>query len=456
MIAAVVLLQAAVLALGGGAVLWLTRADLSHRVYDAALEENERNLQRFHLELARTVSAPFEFTSPEWEKVQNLVESFKLPGGAHIFLLDGRDHVLCHPAIRRNAGLRRVDYHDQPITLLDHTGVVTLGNIDPRTTTVGLTDFLSGPVVLGIEPDPKLGVKIVIDQPEGVMLAAGRRMTEGVVLWGSLAAFGVLLVAALGSHALVRRYDGVLERVNRVLEREVLRRTRRGLAIRNALIFGLAKLADYRDTDTGRHLERIYRYCEVLANDLRSTHPFIDAHWIGLLKLASSMHDIGKVGIPDAILLKPGALNPRERSIMERHAVIGAETLMAVRARVGDDELIDMSVRVAMEHHERWDGTGYPHGLGGENISLAARIVACADVYDALTSHRVYKKAMDHSQAREVILTSRGTHFDPAIVEAFERRGADFDAIRREFVSSDDIERPTLAHIVEQAQLAAA
>ncbi len=190
------------------------------------------------------------------------------------------------------------------------------------------------------------------------------------------------------------------------------------LRARNTLIFALAKLAESRDTDTGEHLERIAAYCRVLAEQLRATNPTLTDAWILNLQLASSLHDIGKVGIPDNVLLKPGRLTPEERTVIERHPIIGAEALDAIIARDRGDVLLRMARNIAASHHERWDGKGYPAGLAGEAIPLEARIVSVADVYDALTSKRVYKPAMPHEEAVRAIVGGRGTQFDPRIVDA--------------------------------------
>lgn len=243
-------------------------------------------------------------------------------------------------------------------------------------------------------------------------------------------AFCVLLMTGLILYLASRRYNDTLEQANAELSSEVSRQVIAGLAKRNALIFGLAKLADYRDTDTGAHLERIGLYARVLANAIGHKHEEINAKWIDRIVLASSLHDIGKVGIPDSILLKPGRLTPEERTVMEKHTLIGADTLLAIRAKIGSDDFIDMGVEIALQHHEKWDGTGYPFGLAGEDISLAARIVALADFYDAVTSERVYKDAMSHEQTSGLIRDLRGTHFDPQVVDAFIENEPEFNAIR--------------------------
>jgi HD-GYP domain-containing protein (c-di-GMP phosphodiesterase class II) len=244
-------------------------------------------------------------------------------------------------------------------------------------------------------------------------------------------ALGVFMLTAVILFLASRRYHDTVERANTELQREVACQVREGLAKRNALIFGLAKLADYRDTDTGAHLERIGLYARLLAKRLRPSHACIDESWIERLALASSLHDIGKVGIPDRILLKPGRLNDEERAEMEKHTLIGADTLIAIRQKLGPDAFIDMGVEIALQHHEKWDGTGYPFGLAGDDISLAARIVAMADFYDAVTSKRVYKDAMSHEATHDLIVSLRGTHFDPEIVDAFLDCSKRFDTIRR-------------------------
>jgi putative two-component system response regulator len=273
-------------------------------------------------------------------------------------------------------------------------------------------------------------------------------------------AFCVFTLTGLILFLASKRYRDALEDANEELNKEVTRQVRAGLSKRNALIFGLAKLADYRDTDTGAHLERIGLYVRVIADALRPKYPEIDMKWIDRIVLASSLHDIGKVGIPDSILLKPGQLTPDERAIMEKHALIGADTLLAIRSKLGSDEFIDMGVEIALQHHERWDGNGYPFGLVGQDISLAARIVALADFYDAVTSKRVYKEAMGHEETSDLICSLRGTHFDPDIIDAFMECQFEFNSIRSHNQEQDEsvlkilhLENVARQFIDEQANL---
>jgi putative two-component system response regulator len=206
-----------------------------------------------------------------------------------------------------------------------------------------------------------------------------------------------------------------------------------GLETRDLAIFALAKLAESRDNETGAHLERVREYSRALAVALRADESYagqIDDEFVRHIYLTSPLHDIGKVGIPDSVLLKPARLSDEEFAIMKRHAELGAETLDAVVRQNPDAPFLRMARDIALTHHEQWDGRGYPRGLRGEEIPLAGRVVAAADVYDALTSKRVYKAAFPHQTARQIILDGSGKHFDPGIVKAFERCEAEFVRIR--------------------------
>ncbi|OGT97562.1 MAG: hypothetical protein A2079_05415 [Geobacteraceae bacterium GWC2_48_7] len=189
-----------------------------------------------------------------------------------------------------------------------------------------------------------------------------------------------------------------------------------------ATIFALAKLAEQRDGDTGAHLERVREFCRLLAQRLGENSPYaasINPEFIECIQHASPLHDVGKVAIPDSILLKKGVLTPEEFEIMKSHTIIGAENMQSVYNHYSGNTFIGMGIEIALYHHERWDGTGYPDGLIGRNIPLSARIMALADVYDALRSDRCYRKGIGHEQVKSMIREGEGTHFDPAIVKAF-------------------------------------
>jgi len=187
-------------------------------------------------------------------------------------------------------------------------------------------------------------------------------------------------------------------------------------------IFAMAKLTESRDPETGRHLERIREYTRLLAKQMAAMgveSETLTPEFIRTLYHTSPLHDIGKVGIPDAILLKPGRLSDDEFQAMKLHSVIGGETLRSAASQYPGVDYLRVAAEIAEFHHERFNGTGYPAGLKGKEIPLSARIVALADVYDAITSKRVYKEAFTHHAARAMILDERGKHFDPEVVDAF-------------------------------------
>jgi putative two-component system response regulator len=222
---------------------------------------------------------------------------------------------------------------------------------------------------------------------------------------------------------------------------ELLVRVRTGtrlisLETREMALFALAKLAESRDNETGAHLERVREYSRLLARELQTRGcPGVDDEFVRNIYLTSPLHDIGKVGIPDGVLLKPARLSDREFEIMKAHTTIGAETLDAVLKFNPGQEFLRMARDIALTHHEQWSGGGYPRGLTGNDIPLAGRIVALADVYDALTSKRVYKGAFPHEVARGIIIDGSAKHFDPALVTAFLQLEAQFEAVRRRYAS---------------------
>ncbi|MBN1556303.1 MAG: HD domain-containing protein [Phycisphaerae bacterium] len=185
----------------------------------------------------------------------------------------------------------------------------------------------------------------------------------------------------------------------------------------------LSTLAECRDPDTGAHLERTRNYVRALAEALKDHPRFSELLQqpgvIDQLYRSAPLHDIGKVGTRDAILLKNGRLDEDEFEIMKQHAVLGGDTLRWAEARLGTNSFLQFAREIAYYHHEKWDGSGYPHGLKGEEIPISARLMAVADVYDALRSERCYKKSLSHEEARDMIAGGTGSHFDPAVVEAF-------------------------------------
>ena len=218
------------------------------------------------------------------------------------------------------------------------------------------------------------------------------------------------------------------------------------LETRDLMIFTLAKLAESRDPETGQHLERVRLYCRMLADELIQRNyndGALTPEFSKLIFMTSPLHDIGKVGIPDAVLLKPGKLTDEEFNIMRQHSRIGAETLDAALRRAPGAQFLLMARDIAATHHERFDGTGYPNGISGTDIPLSGRIMAIADVYDALRSKRVYKAAMPHEKAASIIREGRGTHFDPDLVDAFNALEAQFADVS-ECLSNEGDDLPVL------------
>jgi len=221
-----------------------------------------------------------------------------------------------------------------------------------------------------------------------------------------------------------------------------LRAGERVLALesRDVTIFALAKLAESRDLETGAHLDRIREYCRILCENLLEQGPYtgeIDGDFGRMVYLTSPLHDIGKVGIPDRILLKPGKLTDDEFEVMKQHALIGSETLDAALQTRPQAQFLRMARDIARSHHEKFDGTGYPFGLKGQDIPLCGRIVALADVYDALTTKRIYKPAFSHDESRAIIVEGSGRHFDPAIVNAFLETESEFVEVRQRIANNE-------------------
>jgi putative two-component system response regulator len=227
-----------------------------------------------------------------------------------------------------------------------------------------------------------------------------------------------------------------LTTVNGELERNLSSKDGELLHARGAMVLALAKLVEQRSAETGAHLIRLQKYCRVLAAAAAATPAYsarIDATFVQAVEDAAPLHDIGKTAVPDYILNKPGRLDPVERLLMESHTTIGADTLEEVSRRykfaVG---FLQMAIDIARHHHERWDGTGYPDRRAGEDIPLAARLVAVCDVYDALRSRRVYKPPLSHNMAVMTMAEASPGHFDPGLLAVFQSVAAQFDAIHRE------------------------
>ena len=239
-----------------------------------------------------------------------------------------------------------------------------------------------------------------------------------------------VLHARVKTHLMLKASADFLRDKNAFLEKEVTRRTDEVRAIQDVTIFMMASLAETRDIETGNHILRTQHYVRKLALSLQK-HPRFAAvltdSYIDLLFKSAPLHDLGKVGIPDSILLKPGPLTPEEYVVMKTHTTLGRDAVEAAECRLGRPvAFLQCAKEIAYSHQEKWDGSGYPQGLAGEDIPIAARLMAVADVYDALISRRVYKPSMTHDAAVQHIHEERDRHFDPAVVDAFLEIQDDF------------------------------
>jgi putative two-component system response regulator len=255
-----------------------------------------------------------------------------------------------------------------------------------------------------------------------------------------------IVLARVATHLQLKDAANFLRDQNTFLEAEVQRRTRDLIAIQDVTIQMMAGLAETRDSETGNHIRRTQHYVKALAQQLRS-HPRygsqLDDRTIDLLFRSAPLHDIGKVGIPDRILLKPGRFTPEEFAIMQTHTTLGRDAIATAERQLGVEvDFLRVAKEIAYSHQEKWDGSGYPQGLAGEAIPLSARLMALADVYDALISHRIYKEAMSHEEAVAIIEEGRGRHFDPDVVAAFRAVEGEFRSIAERFGDSDaDLQR---------------
>ena len=228
------------------------------------------------------------------------------------------------------------------------------------------------------------------------------------------------------------------------LEEMVTKRTMDLELTRDVTILTLASLAETRDDDTGGHIRRTQNYVKILAQALKANVKYadsLDATTIDLMYKSAPLHDVGKVGVPDAILLKPGKLDPDEFEEMKKHTILGRDTILRAEESMQNKDIsgfLRFAKEIAYTHHEKWDGSGYPQGLKGEEIPLSGRIMAVADVYDALTSRRVYKLAFSHEQACTLLYEGRGTLFDPDVIDAFNANEARFRKVALKYADHQE------------------
>lgn len=398
-----------------------------------------------------------------WLQVQSLCEQTQIPheGFACLMRYDN-GAMICHPDLPEDPGLLRL-FPGRSLLLRGESSVSI-------TTAMREVEAANGHVVQGkVELDgdlhlvtayglPKLNAIMAVYQRDRSIELFVASIVRPVMQMGyALTAF-IVGATALITIFLSDRYEAEIAKANARLEEEVQERTRSLLHSRNAVVVALAKLAESRDCDTGEHLDRIRSYVIILATELAKTHQEIDHHFVANLAIASSLHDIGKAGIPDAVLLKRGQLTPTERRAMELHTLLGSESLAAIRRQLEGDSFLELAQEIAIAHHEHWDGGGYPNGTQGKEIPLAARIVALADVYDAMTTDRPYKEAASHGEVQQWIASRYAEQFDPSVVEAFIAREQDFARISaattrklNETPCESTVEDPKVEHLADHA-----
>jgi putative two-component system response regulator len=251
-----------------------------------------------------------------------------------------------------------------------------------------------------------------------------------------------IVLARVKTHLLLKSARDFLKDQNVFLEAEVARRTREVQVVQDVTIMAMGSLAETRDNETGNHIRRTQNYVRALAEKLKEDPkfaPVLDDATIEMLYKSAPLHDIGKVGIPDRILLKPGKLTPEEFEIMKTHTTLGRDAILAAEGKLDSpSSFLRCAREIAYSHQEKWDGSGYPEGLVGPIIPFSARLMAVADVYDALISKRVYKPPFPHEKAVEIIREGRGKHFDPEIVDAFLGITDKFRQIAAVFEDADD------------------
>jgi len=433
-IALLVASQAACLGFGiVWATGWLWR-NFENVVYDYVIVDGESVAQGIALKVSDMRLKNVRPGSNDWKRLQKLCEEEAIPYNGFVCIMR-RDNgaMLCHPKLKQDPGLLRL-FPGKGLLINNH-GSAPISEMVRKSEAAG-EQVVTGKVELDGDVHvftgfslPRIDAILAVYQSDMAIDLFIASTIKPVMQVGYLLAAFIVGATAFIAVFLTNRYEAALADANGRLEDQVQQRTRSLVRTRDAVVFGLAKLAESRDRDTGEHLERIRSYVTVLATELAKANPEINHRFVADLAVASSLHDIGKVGISDAVLLKPGPLSPSERSAMEMHTTLGSECLAAIQKKLGEDDFLELAQQIAAAHHENWDGSGYPHGIQGKHIPLAARIVALADVYDALTSVRPYKGPVGHVEAREWIVSRYAQQFDPAVVEAFVEREADFQRV---------------------------
>lgn len=417
---------------------WWVRGQVGSVTRNQILDSNRIIAEQMGRLLTNIGSEQLVIGDAAWERFQSIVEETTLPNDGYLCIADADSgRLLCHPNIRQNPGLGSVridstvarslaqrEFNIFADAVAHPSGEASTGLVESNSQ----TEIVSAAFLRNIN-----GV-LFVHQSESATRAAVARILTPVWVAGLTIGVILILVSCKFSTAIIKRFEHALMTINASLEDTVRQRTKSLMKTRDAVIFGLAKLAESRDCDTGEHLERISRYSTHLAKAHSKRCGGVDEQVVEMIGLASSLHDIGKVGVPDRVLLKPGKLDDEERIEIQKHPKIGADCLDEIERGLGDDGFLSLAREICAFHHEKWDGSGYPYGMSNSEIPMSARLVSLADVYDALRSKRPYKEPFSHDEACKIITEGMGSQFDPAVVQTFLKINRDFEAISEEYL----------------------
>lgn len=368
--------------------------------------------------------------TPELSRLQTLLDSGPDADQTGLLLTDPDGLILCTAAKVAAAHWRvgdRISWH------IDRNASFPGG---PQH---GRLKAASGELTAIAYPPNNGGVRVVAFAETPTVPAWKTSLLTAIPQASGIAFTWTLLLCAVATYLLSMRFSFKETHYREQRDHEALRSAQDLLRTRDAVIFGLAKLAESRDPETGDHLERISLYTIRLATALRPHPKFqrtVTPTFIRLLGISSVLHDIGKVGLEDTVLLKPGRLTDAERRQMQQHTLVAGDCLKEIEQRLGASNFLQTAREIALHHHERWDGSGYPTGLAADDIPLAARIVSICDVYDALRSKRVYKEPFPHEDCVRAIREGAGTQFDPELVGVFLDIESDFAEIAARFANA--------------------
>ncbi len=385
-------------------------------------------------QLARSITEldlkDFTPQSQDWLRLQDIIENTNLPNSGYFTVIDSTNgKVLSHP--RWNADERMSEMNLGQTKLYGPAGGRSILDsvVSGDYVSMGWARIGGDELLLAVRKMPGLGIMILAQQREAPLVAAISQIVISIKSAGLAVAVALVAVSLFFTAGIVERYESRMSAVHGQIDNLADQKSDKLLATRHAVIVELAKLVESRDSSAGEHLDRVRAYTEILGRELSDKIPSLTEETISVMGLTSCLHDIGNVSVPESIFQNAGKLTDEQRVTMQKHTTLGGERLQAIKQKDGQDQFIDVACEIAFAHHERWDGSGYPNGLIEENIPLSARIVALADVYDALTTKRVYNQPATHAEARQIILVGKKRQFDPAVVDAFLATEDQFNSI---------------------------